>query len=201
MSISPTHLEKIERAIKALAERSYYAPFPEHPKAYEEELFVQGRTAYEKLVGNPYPNLLPSADEFIGEEVSPYTQASLGISYPKYAPESLLANASEAFEKLRKVHWEIRASVLMDALDRIEKRFFEIGMAGLHTTGQAFVMSFQANGPHALDRAMEVIAMGVKELRSYPDNVAFEKPMGRTMLKFSKTYQASPSDFWQLALR
>jgi len=107
MLLSATHLEKIERVVQAIAERENYAPFPEHPKAYEV-----------------------------------------------------------AFQSLQNIKWETRASILMQAMERIEKRFFEIAMAGLHTTGQAFVMSFQSNGPHALGSSLEVIASGFKVFRS-----------------------------------
>lgn len=189
MSLSPKHASLIEQAIEAIATRSFYAPFKEHPKAYDDEMFVAGRTAFEALENKPYKRLLPEAIEFIGEELSPYTQEALGITYPKYDAGNLIANADRAFANIRNLHWEERASILLQAMERIEKRFFEIGMAGLHTTGQAFVMSFQANGPHALDRALEVVAMGVKEFRSYPEKVTFEKPMGRSMLQFKKTYQ------------
>ncbi len=190
MAIVAKHLELIEQAIKAIEERSFFTAFPEHPKAYDESLFIEGRTAYEGLEHKAFEALLPATSaEFIGEEVSPYTLEELGITYPKYEATSLVENAQLAFSSLRKLHWEERASILMNAMERIKKRFFEIGIAGLHTTGQAFVMSFQANGPHALDRALEVVAMAVKSFRAYPERIDYEKPMGRTMLRYAKTYQ------------
>lgn len=35
----------------------------------------------------------------------------------------------------------------------------------MHTTGQGYMMAFQASGPHAADRAMEAIAFGYDELK------------------------------------
>ena len=37
-------------------------------------------------------------------------------------------------------------------------RSFELALAVMHTTGQAFPMAFQAGGPHAQDRGLEAVA-------------------------------------------
>ena len=36
------------------------------------------------------------------------------------------------------------------------------------TSGQAFVMAFQAGGAHALDRALEAVAYGYAEMTRHP---------------------------------
>ena len=38
--------------------------------------------------------------------------------------------------------------VLIDSLEGVKNRFFELAYATMHTTGQSFMMSFQASGPH-----------------------------------------------------
>ena len=38
----------------------------------------------------------------------------------------------------------------------------------MHTTGQAFVMAFQAGGPHAQDRGLEAVAYAWDEMRRIP---------------------------------
>ncbi len=46
----------------------------------------------------------------------------------------------------------------------------------MHTSGQPFVMSFQAGGPHAQDRALEAVAAGLVEQERVPASVVWEKP-------------------------
>ena len=53
---------------------------------------------------------------------------------------------------------EARTGVCLEILDRLHARVFELANAVQHTSGQAFVMAFQAGGAHALDRALEAIA-------------------------------------------
>ena len=53
---------------------------------------------------------------------------------------------------------EGRTGVCLEILDRLHGRIFELANAVQHTSGQAFVMAFQAGGAHALDRALEAIA-------------------------------------------
>ncbi len=48
--------------------------------------------------------------------------------------------------------------VALETLVRLNKRSFEIAYAVMHTTGQAFLMAFQAGGPHAQDRGLEAVA-------------------------------------------
>ncbi|MGB3077421.1 MAG: aldehyde dehydrogenase family protein, partial [Chitinophagales bacterium] len=57
-----------------------------------------------------------------------------------------------------------------------------------HTTGQSWMMSFQASGPHAADRALETIALGYHEQVRFPERVVWEKPMGKFSVKLEKTY-------------
>ena len=51
----------------------------------------------------------------------------------------------------------------MEILARLNARSFEIANAVMHTSGQAFVMAFQAGGPHAQDRALEAVAYAYAE--------------------------------------
>jgi phenylacetic acid degradation protein paaN len=54
------------------------------------------------------------------------------------------------------------------------------------------MMSFQASGPHAADRALEAIAVGVEALEQYPEEVNWVKPMGKFDLSIRKTFKAIP---------
>ena len=63
----------------------------------------------------------------------------------------------------------------------------------MHTTGQAFVMAFQAAGPHAQDRGLEAIAYAYDEMRRVPQKAYWEKPQGKNEpLKMEKHYRVVP---------
>jgi phenylacetic acid degradation protein paaN len=62
----------------------------------------------------------------------------------------------------------------------------------MHTTGQAFVMAFQAGGPHAQDRALEAIAYAYDELSRVPSSVVWEKPAKPEPIRVEKTFKTVP---------
>ncbi|MDW8419456.1 MAG: aldehyde dehydrogenase family protein, partial [Chitinophagales bacterium] len=185
--------EIIDRAIRAIHARTFYAEYPEHPKAYGEEAPAKGLDAFNAQLGKPFNGLLQQNPvAWIGEEVSPYTGKPLGITYPSFDTDTLIVRAGRAFEQWKKTPVDTRAEVLINALEKIKNRFFEIAYATQHTTGQSFVMSFQASGPHASDRALEALAMGYEELHRFPSQVVWEKPMGKTSVTLRKTYKPVP---------
>ena len=63
---------------------------------------------------------------------------------------------------------QVRAAVCLEIVDAINARGFEIANAVMHTSGQPFVMAFQAGGPHAQDRAVEAIVAGLVEQERVP---------------------------------
>ncbi|HHG85522.1 MAG TPA: aldehyde dehydrogenase family protein, partial [Bacteroidetes bacterium] len=136
---------------------------------------------FKAQLNNSYQGLRQDADaEVKAAEQSPYTAEGLGISYPVYSePATYIAKAQGVYDSWRKTDVKTRAGILTESLDRIAKRFFEIAYATMHTTGQSFMMSFQASGPHSNDRALEAIALGVHEQSRFPDAVEWIKPMGR----------------------
>lgn len=185
--------EMIERAIRAIHERTFYAQYPEHPKAYGEEAPQKGQDTFNNQLGKSFTGLLQQNPvAWTGEEVSPYTGKSLGITYPVFETETLIVRAGTAFSDWKKVNVDTRAEILVDALERIKNRFFEMAYATQHTTGQSFIMSFQASGPHANDRALEALAMGYEELNRFPQQVTWEKPMGKVSVVLRKTFKPVP---------
>ncbi|MFN8286602.1 MAG: phenylacetic acid degradation protein PaaN [Chitinophagales bacterium] len=192
-TVATNYKEIVERAIKAIHERTFFAQYPEHPKAYGEEAPAKGQEAYNNQLGKPFNGLLqqnPTA--WVGEEVSPYTMRPLGITYPTFDTDTLIVRSARAFGQWKKLSADQRAEVLVDALERVKNRFFEMAHATQHTTGQSFIMSFQASGPHANDRALEALAMGYEELNRFPGNVTWEKPMGKASVVLQKTFKAVP---------
>lgn len=190
MALSPAYKEIVDRAIQAIHERTFFAQYPEHPKAYSEDAPAKGQEAYEQQIGKPFAGLLqqtPSA--WIGEENSPYTKQAIGITYPAFETDTLVIRAGRAFSTWKNVLPDDRAEVLIEALEQIKLRFFEIAHATQHTTGQSFIMSFQASGPHANDRALEALAMGYEEITKFPQAIVWEKPMGKASVVLQKTFK------------
>ncbi|MCF6352619.1 MAG: phenylacetic acid degradation protein PaaN [Cyclobacteriaceae bacterium] len=195
MKLAATHIPTITRAIQAIHERTFFAQYPEHPspKIYGEDADKNGRETFQNQVGKKFKELLQGdSDNWIGDEESPYLQEPLNITYPSCSAENLISNADVAFHQWRKVKADHRAAILVESLDRVKNRFFEIAYATMHTTGQGYMMAFQASGPHAADRALEAIAMGYEELTRFPESVIWDKPMGKYNLKLAKEWRAIP---------
>lgn len=193
MSIFEKHKELIDRAIKANHERSYYAAFPELPKAYPEDALVKGQEQYKNYLNKNFPLLLQDAPgKWEGEEISPYTQESLGVKYPVYGVDDLIGKAKSAVSSWKKISPQERAGILVESLEKMKEHFFDIAFATQHTTGQSWIMSFQASGPHAADRALEAIAMGYEAQTYFSSNVIWEKPMGKFSVNIEKTFSPLP---------
>lgn len=190
-TLTDTHKDLLERASKALADRTFFAAFAEHPKAYPEDGMAKGFEWFNGQTGKPFDELKQvGSAEMVGDEVSPYLQELLKIQYPFFPVRDLVENANNVQREWRRASPDARVAVLIDSLDRIRTRFFDIAQATMHTTGQAFMMSFQASGPHACDRALEAITLGYDELKKYPNSAEWEKPMGKFSIKINKSWNA-----------
>jgi len=182
--------ERIQEAIKALQSRKFYSAYPENPRAYAEDANAKGLEAFQKQLNEPFPGLYDEGCEGrIGEEVSPYMQVGLGVDYPKFSVDNLINNATHSHNSWKNISVAKRAEILLESLDAVKEKFFELAYATMHTTGQSFVMSFQASGPHANDRALESIALGYHELTRYDSNVEWVKNMGKFDLKINKNFK------------
>lgn len=195
MSLFKKHEETINNAIKALHERTFFAAYPEHPspKIYGETADAEGQEKFKSSVGKKFEELKQESPEgWAGQEESPYLGDSLTISYPIFSTETLISRSNKAFHQWRKISAGERAGILVESLERIKNRFFEIAYATMHTTGQGYMMAFQASGPHAADRAMEAIAAGYEELQRFPAKALWDKPMGKYNLQIDKEWRAVP---------
>lgn len=195
MNLSDNHNQILQRAIKALHERTFFAQYPEHPApaVYGETADADGMKKYQGMLGKNFTELLQENPKaWGGEEVSPYTMENLGINYPLFDTATLVERGKKGFEQWRKASVSTRAAILIESLERMKKRFFDIAYATMHTTGQGYMMSFQASGPHAADRALEAIAAGYEEITRFPENAFWEKPMGKFSLQINKEWVAVP---------
>ncbi|HKX68057.1 MAG TPA: phenylacetic acid degradation protein PaaN [Intrasporangium sp.] len=173
------HAGVLDEIRQALTSRSWYSRYPESPspRVYGETAAAEGLAAYEAHLNRPYAAELASAVDgtFVGSEVSPYGP-TLGVAYPVLDLDAGLAAAEAAIPAWRAAGPQVRAAVCVEIADQINRRSFELANAVMHTSGQPFVMSFQAGGPHAQERAIEAVAAGLIEQERVPESVVWEKP-------------------------
>ncbi len=183
---------QIADLFKANRERKFFAHYNENPKAYNDDLNAAGLAAFQAKLNTNYALPGNTQSDFYGEEISPYLQTGLGIHYPKTSVDALINQAQDGFNQWRKLNPQQRFDILFETLEAVSARFFEIAYATMHTTGQSFLMSFQASGPHACDRALEVMVTGLEQLQYYPADVDWVKNMGKFDLTLHKNYKAIP---------
>ncbi len=189
------HEQTIRKAIEALHSRTFFAAFPEHPSpaVYGETADADGQAKFKAQLGKRFEELLQNNPEgWVGQEESPYLQEPLGVTYPSFSVNTLIDRSRKAYHVWRKISPEQRAGILVESLERIKNRFFEIAYATMHTTGQGYMMAFQASGPHAADRALEAIAAGYEELTRFPQKAFWDKPMGKFNIQLNKEWRAVP---------
>ena len=107
--------------------------------------------------------------------------------------DGLFAAVGRAHDQWRKADPQTWAGVCMEILVRLNKASFEIAHAVMHTSGQAFMMAFQAGGPHAQDRGLEAVAYAWDELSRIPASSQWEKPQGKNEpIRMEKQYRVVP---------
>ncbi|WP_328720532.1 phenylacetic acid degradation protein PaaN [Streptomyces sp. NBC_00247] len=194
--LSETHRPTLDQALDALSTRAYWSPHPEHPKAYGESGApgslgaAEGKAAFDALLHTRFDLGQPGTDGWTGAEVSPYGP-ELGIEYPHADPDVLLPAMRAATAAWRDAGPEARALVCLEILARVGARTHELAQAVMHTSGQAFLMAFQAGGPHAQDRGLEAVAYAYQEQLRTPAAADWSKPQGkRDPLRLRKSFTA-----------
>ncbi|MGW2224201.1 phenylacetic acid degradation protein PaaN [Streptomyces formicae] len=175
------HRPTLDQALETIRTRAYWSPHPEHPKAYGEGgslSLPEGKAAFDALLGTRFDLDQPGTDDWVGGEVSPYGP-ELGITYPHPDIDTLLPAMRAGMRAWRDAGAEVRAMVSLEILARISARTHELAHAVMHTSGQAFMMAFQAGGPHAQDRGLEAIAYAYVEQARTPDAAKWTKPQGK----------------------
>lgn len=189
------HEATLQQAVQAIAERGYWSPYPENPspKAYGEQAADAGKAAFEACLGQDFDFVgQPESQGRVGSERSPYTGA-LNIRYPRFEVDTLITASSTALKSWKHAGPEAWVGVSMEILKRLNARSFEIAHAVMHTTGQAFMMAFQAGGPHAQDRALEAIAYAWREMSAIPAAAQWVKPQGKyDPIVVEKTWKVVP---------
>ncbi|MFD7615870.1 phenylacetic acid degradation protein PaaN [Streptomyces sp. NPDC059802] len=196
--LSEKHRPTLDQALDAIRTRAYWSPHPEHPKAYGEGgatgslSAAEGKAAFDAVLNTRLDLGQPGTDGWTGGEVSPYGP-ELGVEYPHADLDVLLPAMRAGMPAWRAAGPETRALVCLEILARISARTHEFAHAVMHTSGQAFMMAFQAGGPHAQDRGLEAVAYAYEEQIRTPRSADWSKPQGkRDPLQLQKSFTAAP---------
>jgi phenylacetic acid degradation protein paaN len=174
------HRATLEGALDAIRTRGYWTPYPEQPspKTYGETANEDGKAAALACIGKNFELDQPGEAGWLATEQSPYGIA-LDVKYPKCDPDALVRAGLQAMPDWQRLGVDGRAGICLEALARINKASFEIGYAVMFTTGQGWMMAFQAGGPHAQDRGLEAVAYAYREMAAVPPEARWEKPQGK----------------------
>ena len=198
MSFFATHEELLNHALRAISERAYWSAYPESPspKVWGENAAADGKAAFEALLGREFP--LSAAGAGSGPRIAPERSPfgiELGVRYATTPAAELISAASAALPAWRDAGVQERAGVCLEILARLKGRVFELANAVHATTGQPFVMAFQAGGPHAMDRALEAVAYAYAEMTRHPQTVTWEKLSSSSSRKGGTTSEALAKTF------
>jgi len=188
------HRDRLDQALAACASRGFYSAFDESPspRVYGESAAPDGKKAFETWLGGDFPLETPGSEGSVATERSPYG-FDLGVRYQRVTDvDALLSSADAGMKAWRDAGPDGRTGVCLEILDRLHGRVFELANAVQHTSGQAFVMAFQAGGAHALDRALEAIAYAYTEMTRTPATALWEKPARGQPLRMEKTFTVVP---------
>ncbi|MBU3737651.1 MAG: phenylacetic acid degradation protein PaaN [Rhodoferax sp.] len=193
------HRDRFEGARQACAVRNCWSPFPELPAKYPDAAAAQARglAAFQAHLGSDAPRLFeldqPGEADTLGEEVSPYTQAALGIRYCRADPDRLFDAAANALGDWSRVPVDTRIGVLMEVVDRLyREHLFEIAHAVMHTAGQSFNMAYTGSGVNALDRAIEALVYAHQAQHAVTPQAHWERQFGPSTIALQKTYRLVP---------
>ncbi|MBT4583842.1 MAG: phenylacetic acid degradation protein PaaN [Phycisphaerae bacterium] len=189
-----THEQKLQQALQAVHNRGFYSAYPEVPsgKIYGQTAKADGLEAFDGYCGADFALKQGGCDGTVGNETSPYG-ISLKTQYPKANIGEILECICDACPAWRNASIETRVGCAMEILDRLNKRSFEMAFAVMHTSGQGFMMAFQAGGPHAQDRGLEAIAYAYKAMKDCPEETTWKKQVGRDdFVTLDKTYKIVP---------
>jgi hypothetical protein len=142
------HKLRFNQAQAACASRHCWSPFPEMPDKYPNAATAQanGLAAFKAHLGSAQTRSFvmdqPGQLAEWGEEVSPYTQKTLGITYPQSDLDELFNAAQIAIADWSAASVDTRIGVLMEVVDQIfQNHLFEIAHSVMHTAGQSFNMA------------------------------------------------------------
>ena len=192
MSFYTRHKNTLNNALTAIKTREYYSPYFEMPssKIYGDTAKPEGAKFLKNLQGTTFDIPNHPVNTAISGEKSPYG-FDINITYPSADVNTIVHTSKTAYKNWKTATNQERLGVCLEALDRLNKASFKMANAVMHTTGQAFVMAFQAGGTHAQDRGLEAVAYSVLSLNSVGSNAVWQKPLSKEeTLTVNKTFTA-----------
>jgi len=174
------HRATLDGALAAIAQRGYWSAYPEQPspKVYGEGAQEAGKAAALAHANARFDLKQPGTTRWLAGEQSPFG-VELNVQYPVCDPQALIDAGLAAMPAWQALGAEGRTGVCLEALARIHRASFEIAHAVMLTTGQGWMMAFQAGGPHAQDRGLEAVAYAWREMSFVPASSRWEKPQGK----------------------
>jgi len=191
------HRARLDKAIDACEKRYSWTAFTESPssKVHGKDIPAAARAAFDALLGKPFEIELPGMIGPVGEEVSPFTELSLGITYPLVDIDKLFESGKTAQASWCLQPTEERVGLCLEILDRLAKpeSLFLNAHATVHTAGQSFIMAFAGCGANALDRGLEALAYAYRAMKDVPETARWERRFGATAeTRLEKRYRIVP---------
>ena len=173
------HRATLDGALNAIATRGYWSAYNEmpSPKTYGETAAEDGKKAFEAHLGKQFVLEQPGQVGWLGGEQSPYG-IELNVQYPVCEYEALIAAGQQAMVGWQKAGAAGRTGICLEILSRLNQQSFELAHAVMMTTGQGWMMAFQAGSPHAQDRGLEAVAYAYREMSFVPAEAVWDKPQG-----------------------
>ncbi len=174
------HRATLDGALNAIATRGYWSAYNEmpSPKVYGETAPADGKAAFDAHLGKQFDLGQPGQNGWHGGEQSPYG-VDLNVTYPVCDVDALIAAGNSAMTGWQAIGTDGRSGICLEILDRLNKQSFELAHAVMMTTGQGWMMAFQAGSPHAQDRGLEAVAYAHREQSFVPAETIWEKPQGK----------------------
>lgn len=192
------HKETLSKAREVIHTREAWAAYPEMPseKHFGEGSKQKGEDDFNALLGGKYEFKVPMQDaEYVQcDATSPYG-IDMGMQYPKLEKDTLLKRSQQAQKEWRKLDNDTRFGICMEMLDRLSKQSFLMVHSIMHTTGQPYMMSFQAGSAHALERGLETVAYAANAIETTAKTVKWDKVTGKDKegnlisVKMDKTFK------------
>jgi len=196
MSLFAKHQARFELAQEACRQRHCWSPYPDMPDKYPDAPLAKkmGQAAFEQhLALGQFQLDQPGIENWIGEEVSPYTQQALGIVYPQSNLDALFQAAEVAMGSWAQAPYQQRIGVLMEVLERLyTDHLFEVLHAVMHTAGQSYNMAYAGSGVNALDRSIEALVYAEQAMKSVTPSALWARRFGSSDIQLQKTYRIVP---------
>ena len=186
------HKALLGRAVEAIHTREYWTPYSESLRSYSEDAVKSAPEDFKALCNQHFALAGPASVKKITGERSPYG-FDLGTSYDQPDMDQLVDEMHAIIPQWRDVGPKGRVGVCMEILQRLNDMSPLMGHAVMHTSGQGFMMAFQAGAPHAQDRALEAVVYGWDAMQAIPETARWNKPQGKMdPLVMDKTFTIVP---------